>query len=111
VGKILEMTMHKESLIGKTGKSGKSTKVEAAQTRYQSALRSRTAAEAARLDRKRPLQPLVLQVLQMETETKVKTPEARIIRVNTQEITEGKITLTMAVVTAATEAKSHLNAE
>jgi hypothetical protein len=47
----------------------------------------------------------------METETKVKTPEARIIRVDTQEITEGKITLTMAVVTAATEAKSHLNAE
>jgi hypothetical protein len=47
----------------------------------------------------------------METETKVKTPEARIIRVNTQEITEGKVTLTMAVATVATEAKSHLNAE
>jgi hypothetical protein len=48
----------------------------------------------------------------METETKVKTPEARIIRVNTQEITKGKVTLTMAAAaTAATEAKSHLNAE
>jgi hypothetical protein len=105
------MMVHKENLAGETGKSRKPKRVEAAQTRYQSALRSRTAAEAARLDRKRPLQPLVLRVLQMETETKVKTPEARIIRVNTQEITEGKITLTMAVVTAATEAKSHLNAE
>jgi hypothetical protein len=102
------MTVHKESLTGKTGKSGRPTKVEAAQTRYQSALRSRAAAEAASLDRKRPLQPLVLQ---METEIRVKTPEARIIRVDTQEITEDKTTLTMAVVTAATEAKSHLNAE
>jgi hypothetical protein len=47
----------------------------------------------------------------METEIKVKTPEIRIIRVETQEITEDKITLTMAVITAATEARSHLNAE
>jgi hypothetical protein len=102
--------MHKESLVGETGKSRKPKRVEAAQTRYQSALRSRTAAEAARLDRKRPLQPLVLRVLQMETEIKVKTPEARIIKANTKEITEGKTMLTMAA-TAATEAKSHLNAE
>jgi hypothetical protein len=46
----------------------------------------------------------------METEIKVKTPEARIIKANTKEITEGKTMLTMAA-TAATEAKSHLNAE
>jgi hypothetical protein len=82
--------------------------VEAAQTRYQSALRSRAAAEAASLDRRRPLQPLVLQ---METEIRVKTPETRIIKVETQEITEDKITLTMAVITAATETRSHSNAK
>jgi hypothetical protein len=108
VRRILEMTVHKESLVGRTGESGiKPTRVEAAQTRCRSALRSRTAA-AASLDRRRPLQPLVLQ---METEIKVKTPEIRIIKVETKEIIEDKVTLTMAVITAAAEMRSHLNAE
>jgi hypothetical protein len=46
----------------------------------------------------------------METEIKVKTPEARIIKAETKEIIEGRTMLTMAA-TAATEAKSHSNAE
>jgi hypothetical protein len=47
----------------------------------------------------------------METEIKVKTPEIRIIKVETKEIIEDKATLTMAVITAAAEMRSHLNAE
>jgi hypothetical protein len=47
----------------------------------------------------------------METEIKVKTPEIRIIRVETKGIIEDKVTLTMAVITAAAEMRSHLNAE
>jgi hypothetical protein len=102
------MTLHKESLVGGTGKSGKPTRVEAARTRYQSALRSQTAAAAASLDRRRPLQPLVQQ---METEIKVKTPEIRITKAEIKEIIEDKTMLTTAVITAAAEMRSHLNAE
>jgi hypothetical protein len=114
VCKILEMTAPRENLVGGTGESRrKPTRVEAALTRCRSALRSRTAAAAASLDRRRPLQPLVLQ---METEIKVKTPEIRIIKVEIKEIIEGKVTLIMAVITAAAEmrmlmAVRHLNAE
>jgi hypothetical protein len=47
----------------------------------------------------------------METEIRVKTPEIRIIRVETQEIIEDRIILTTTVITAATVMRSHSNAE
>jgi hypothetical protein len=87
--------------------------MEAAPTRCRSALRSRAAAAAASLDRRQPLQPLVLP---MGMEIKVKMPEIKIFREEIQEIIRDKVTLIMAVIMAATEMRmliteSHLNAE
>jgi hypothetical protein len=114
VRRILEMMALKENLVGKTGRSKrKPTRTEAAPTRCRSALRSRTAAAAASLDRRQPLQPLVLP---MEMETKVKTPEIKIRKEEIRETIKDKTTLIMAVVTAAAEmkmliAERHLNVE
>jgi hypothetical protein len=47
----------------------------------------------------------------METEIKVKTPEIRITKAEIKEIIEDKAMLTTAVITAAAEMRSHLNAE
>jgi hypothetical protein len=87
--------------------------MEAAPTRCRSALRSRTAAAAASLHRRQPLQPLVLPT---EMGIKIKTPEVKIFRkeMEIREIVKDKVTLTMAVTMAATEitmliTESHLN--
>jgi hypothetical protein len=99
-------------LVGGTGGSRrKPTRMEAAPTRCRSALRSRTAAAAASLDRRQPFQPLVLQA---EVEIKIRTPEIRILKEVIREITRGKVTLIMAVTMAATVTTmritvSHLN--
>jgi hypothetical protein len=101
-------------LVGRTGGSRrKPTRMEAAPTRCRSALHSRTAAAAVSLDRRQPLQPLVLPV---EVEIKIRTPKIRILKGVTREITRDKVTLTMAVTMAATETMmqitaSHLNAK
>jgi hypothetical protein len=114
VRRILEMMAPKENLVGRTGRSRrKPTRMQAAPTRCRSALHSRTAAAAVSLDRGQPLQPLVLQ---MEMGIKVKTPGIRIIKVEIKEIIKDRITLIMAVITAAAEMRMliteyHLNAE
>jgi hypothetical protein len=84
-----------------TGETSAPTRMEAAvRTRCRSALRSQTAAAAARQHRKQLLQ---LQVLLMGTGIKIRTPTIRMFKkeINIKRTIKDRITLTTAVITAA----------